>query len=162
MACSVIGGSAAVPKADHCPYLAQRHQEGPIHQTFQERRAPSPHFRSSFQRSRSETLFVLAAVGYSASDRTRVQAQKIFKFQEDARLQGYRPHIFTAKESDIIGPLAVRLKGRVRIILDGGNVLQADKAEYHLDTGEIDAEGHVRVLIRPEISSRGWSQFGIK
>jgi lipopolysaccharide assembly outer membrane protein LptD (OstA) len=106
--------------------------------------------------------YFLPVVAYSASDRPQVKAEKIFKFQEDARLQGYRPHMFTAKESDIIGPLAVRLKGRVRIVLDGGNVLQADKAEYHLDTGEINAEGHVRVVIRPEVSSRGWSQFGIK
>jgi hypothetical protein len=107
-------------------------------------------------------LCFLAVVAYSASDRPQVQAEKIFKLQEAARLQGYRPHMFTAKACDIIGPLAVRLKGQVRITLDGANVLQADKAEYHLDTGEINAQGHVHVVIRPEVSSRAWSQFGIK
>jgi hypothetical protein len=40
--------------------------------------------------------------------------------------------------------------------------LRADEADYHWETGEIEARGNVHVMPIPFRLSRGLSQFGIK
>jgi lipopolysaccharide assembly outer membrane protein LptD (OstA) len=54
-----------------------------------------------------------------------------------------------------------RLKGNAEIAT-GVVVVQADEADYHWDTGEIDARGNVHVKSIPYRPSPGLGQFGIK
>ncbi len=54
----------------------------------------------------------------------------------------------------------VRLTGKVEITTDT-IILKADAAEYHPQTGEIEAHGDVSVKPIP-VFTRGMSQFGVK
>ena len=67
---------------------------------------------------------------------------------------------FTAAHIESDGDV-VRLNGNVEIATSTV-VLQADEADYHWDTGEIDARGNVHVKPIPFVSSTGLRQFGLK
>jgi lipopolysaccharide assembly outer membrane protein LptD (OstA) len=54
-----------------------------------------------------------------------------------------------------------RLTGNAEIAT-GVVIVQADEADYHWDTGEIDARGNVHVRPIPYRPSPGLGQFGIK
>ena len=54
-----------------------------------------------------------------------------------------------------------QLRGNVEINTNT-LILRADEADYHWDTGELDARGNVHVRPIPVGVSRGLSQFGIK
>jgi len=54
-----------------------------------------------------------------------------------------------------------RLKGNVTITT-ATVLVQADEADYHWDTGEIDSRGNVHVRPIPYRTSPGLSQFGIR
>jgi lipopolysaccharide assembly outer membrane protein LptD (OstA) len=67
---------------------------------------------------------------------------------------------FMAKRIDSEGDV-FRLKGNAEITT-GVVIVRADEADYHWDTGEIDARGNVHVKPIPYRPSPGLSQFGIK
>jgi lipopolysaccharide assembly outer membrane protein LptD (OstA) len=54
------------------------------------------------------------------------------------------------------------MNGKAIVIFGNGVMLHADEAEYNLETGEIQAQGHVRVTTRPPVDPRALRQFGIK
>jgi lipopolysaccharide assembly outer membrane protein LptD (OstA) len=54
-----------------------------------------------------------------------------------------------------------RLKGNAEIATSAA-IVQADEADYHWDTGEIDARGNVHVKPIPYSTSQGLRQFGVK
>jgi lipopolysaccharide assembly outer membrane protein LptD (OstA) len=55
----------------------------------------------------------------------------------------------------------VRLNGDVEIATSAV-ILEADEADYHWDTGEIDARGRVHVRPIPFVAGQGLRQFGLK
>ncbi len=54
-----------------------------------------------------------------------------------------------------------RLRGNAEITTNT-LIIQADEADYHWDTGEIDSRGNVHIKPIPYRVSPGFSQFGIR
>jgi lipopolysaccharide assembly outer membrane protein LptD (OstA) len=77
------------------------------------------------------------------------------------RVSGYGPRVHLAAQSLQQNSEVIFLQGNVEINLSD-YVMLADDAEYHLDTGEIQARGGIHLKPVPAVDSRGVTQFGIK
>ena len=97
-----------------------------------------------------------------SSDGFQERVRKVQELVQTARDKGFTPYDFLSQDSEVAGSNVVRMNGKAIVIFGNGVVLHADEAEYNLETGEIQAQGHVRVTTRPPVDPRALRQFGIK
>jgi len=95
-------------------------------------------------------------------DGVRERFRKVQELVQDARDKGLAPYSFLAQDSQVSGQNIVHLKGKAVFMFANGVTLHADEAEYNLETGDIQAQGNVRVTTRTPVDPRGVRQFGIK
>ena len=108
------------------------------------------------------SVCLVALAQTPSDDGARERLRKVQEVVQTARDNGLTPIPFLAQESEVTGPNVVHMRGKAIFMFGNGVTLHADEAEYLLDTGEIQAEGHVRVTTRPPVDPRALRQFGIK
>jgi hypothetical protein len=97
------------------------------------------------------------------SDARSENQKKVQELLQHARDKGITPFNFTAKDSEVLAPYLIRLRGHVRFFLNNGMTVATEDAVYHIDTGEITTRGDAHLHMGPSRPDpRGLSQFGVK
>jgi lipopolysaccharide assembly outer membrane protein LptD (OstA) len=108
------------------------------------------------------SVCLVALAQAPSSDGFRERVRKVQELVQTARDHGLAPYDFVSQNSEVAGSNLVRMNGKAIVIFGNGVMLHADEAEYNLETGDIQAQDHVRVTTRPPVDPRALRQFGIK
>jgi lipopolysaccharide assembly outer membrane protein LptD (OstA) len=108
------------------------------------------------------SVCLVALAQTPSSEDFRERLRKVQELVETARDNGLAPYSFASQNSEVVGSNIIRMNGKAIVTFGNGVMLHADEAEYNLETGEIQAQGHVRVTTRPPVDPRALRQFGIK